>query len=265
MLSALCSWLCASSRHHLCPEFAGQVGADAAGDEFAAAHGAGHGVPAAQDFGPLARKPLTFGVMPGGSVRLVVSLAMSFPNGLSDAAAVQAAVDATSRDDTLILVVADHNHPISLIGTIDDDMTAAPKAPLRERIGAYDKAGFPNYPPPDRDGYPPRVDVGKRLAIFSASSPDYYETFRPKLDDPNDPTVAGATKGTVEPNTRYRDQPGAMLRLGNLPKYMGASVHSGEDVILTATGPGSERVRGQIDNTEVFRIMAEALGLGHGE
>ena len=168
-------------------------------------------------------------------------------------------------DDTLILVVADHNHPISLIGTIDDDMTAAPKAPLRERIGAYDKAGFPNYPPPDRDGYPPRVDVGKRLAIFSASSPDYYETFRPKLDDPNDPTVAGATKGTVEPNTRYRDQPGAMLRLGNLPKYMGASVHSGEDVILTATGPGSERVRGQIDNTEVFRIMAEALGLGHGE
>ena len=57
--------------------------------------------------------------------------------------------------------------------------------------------------------------------------------------------------------------PGAMLRLGNLPKYLNASVHSGEDVILTATGPGSERVRGQIDNTEVFRIIAEALGLGH--
>ena len=33
-------------------------------------------------------------------------------------------------------------------------------------------------------------------------------------------------------------------------------------MILTATGPGSERVRGQIDNTEVFRVMAEALGLG---
>jgi hypothetical protein len=25
---------------------------------------------------------------------------------------------------------------------------------------------------------------------------------------------------------------------------------------------GSERVRGQLDNTEVFRLMAEALGLG---
>ena len=168
-------------------------------------------------------------------------------------------------DDTLILVVADHNHPISLIGTIDDDMKDAPKAPLRERIGTYDKAGFPNYPPPDKDGYPPRVDVSRRLAIFSASSPDYYETFRPKLDNPNEPTVTGSTKGTYKPNKRYRTMPGAMLRLGNLSKYMAASVHSGEDVILTAAGPGSDRVHGQIDNTEVFRIIAEALGLGNGE
>ena len=170
---------------------------------------------------------------------------------------------AARGDDTLILVIADHNHPISLIGTIDDDMTTAPKAPLRERVGIYDKAGFPNYPAPDKDGYPPRVDVSRRLAIFSASSPDYYETFRPKLDDPNEPTVTGSDAGHLR---RQREAtataPGAMLRLGNLPKYMNASVHSGEDVILTATGPGSERVRGQIDNTEVFRVMVEALGLG---
>ena len=53
-----------------------------------------------------------------------------------------------------------------------------------------------------------------------------------------------------------------MLRLGNLPRYLNSSVHSGEDVILTASGPGSERVRGSMDNTEVFRVMVEALGLG---
>lgn len=169
---------------------------------------------------------------------------------------------AARGDDTLILVVADHNHPISLIGTIDDEMTETPKAPLRERVGVYDKAGFPNYPKADKEGYPPHVDVSRRLAIFSASSPDYYETFRPKMDNPNDPTVTGSTPGTFEPNDRYRTMPGAMLRIGNLPKYLNASVHSGEDVILTATGPGSARVRGQLDNTEVFRIMAEALGLG---
>ena len=168
-------------------------------------------------------------------------------------------------NDTLILVVADHNHPISLIGTIDDDMATTPNAPLRERVGTYAKAAFPNYPAPDKDGYPPRVDVSRRLAIFSASSPDYYETFRPKLDDPNAPTVPGKAPKTFEANERYRAMPGAMFRLGNLPKYMNASVHSGEDVILTAMGPGSERVHGQLDNTEVFRVMAEALGLGHGE
>ena len=56
-----------------------------------------------------------------------------------------------------------------------------------------------------------------------------------------------------------------MLRFGNLPAMMNASVHSGEDVILTATGPGAERVHGSMDNTEVFRVMAEALGLGSGE
>jgi len=169
---------------------------------------------------------------------------------------------AARGNDTLILVTPDHNHPISLIGTIDDDMTQAPKAPLRDRVGVYDRAGFPNYPKPDLDGYPPQVDVSRRLAIFSASSPDYYETFRPKLDGPNAPTVAGSERGTFEPNERYRDRPGAMLRLGNLPRYLNASVHSGEDVILTASGPGSERVRGSMDNTEVFRVMAEALGLG---
>src|SRR5712671_6244117 len=165
-------------------------------------------------------------------------------------------------EDTLILVTPDHNHPISLIGTIDDDMSEAPKAPLRDRVGVYEKAGFPNYPKPDNDGYPAQVDVSRRLAIFSASSPDYYETFRPKRDDPNDPTVTGSVQGTYEPNERYRDRPGAMLRLGNLPKYLNASVHSGEDVIPTALGPGRERGRGSMDNTEGFRVMVEALGFG---
>jgi alkaline phosphatase len=164
-------------------------------------------------------------------------------------------------DDTLILVVADHNHPNSLVGTINDDMTSTPNMPFRERVGVYDKAGFPNYPPPDAEGYPSRVDVSRRLAIFSASLPDHYETFRPKLDGPNEPTVKGDDPATFKANEKYKDVPGAVLRPGNLPALVGASVHSGEDVILTATGPGSERVRGSMDNTEVFRVMAEALGL----
>ncbi|HMM91532.1 alkaline phosphatase [Bradyrhizobium sp.] len=177
--------------------------------------------------------------------------------------AVRLARDWASKrgDDTLIMVVADHNHPNSLVGTINDDMSAIPNVPFRERVGVYDKAGFPNYPAPDAEGYPTRVDVSRRLAIFSASLPDHYETFRPKLDDPNEPTVKGDDAGTFKANEKYKDVPGAVLRPGNLPALIGASVHSGEDVILTATGPGSDRVKGSMDNTEVFRVMAEALGL----
>ena len=169
---------------------------------------------------------------------------------------------AAHGDDTLILVIADHNHPIGLLGTIDDDMTKETPAPLRERVRVYERAGFPNYPAPNAEGYPARVDVSRRLALFSASLPDHYETLRPKLDNPNEPTVAGKDANTYVANERYKSVPGAALRLGNLPAMINADVHSGEDVILTATGPGSERVRGQMENTEVFRVIAEALGLG---
>ena len=125
-----------------------------------------------------------------------------------------------------------------------------------------EKAGFPNYPAPDADGYPSRVDVSRRLAIFSASLPDHYETFRPKLDNPERADREGRDRpDSFKANDKYKDVPGVVLRFGNLPAMMGASVHSGEDVILTATGPGSERVRGSMDNTEVFRVMADALGL----
>lgn len=165
-------------------------------------------------------------------------------------------------DDTLILVLADHNHPNGLVGTIHDDMSVTPNVPLRERVGVYEKAGFPNYPAPDAEGYPSRVDVSRRLAIFSASLPDHYETFRPKLDNPNEPTVKAEEPGTYKANEKYKDVPGAVLRFGNLPAMMRASVHSGEDVILTATGPGSERVHGSMDNTDIFRVIADALGLG---
>ena len=165
-------------------------------------------------------------------------------------------------DDTLILVLADHTHPIGLVGTIEDDMASVPNVPTRERVRVYERAGFPNYPPADAEGYPARVDVSRRLALFSASLPDHYETFRPKLDNPNEPTVAGKDAGTYVANERYKNVPGSVLRFGNLPAMINADVHSGEDVVLTASGPGSERVRGQMDNTEVFRVMVEALGLG---
>ena len=36
--------------------------------------------------------------------------------------------------------------------------------------------------------------------------------------------------------------------------------HSAEEVLVTAEGPGAERVRGFFPNTEIFHIMMDALG-----
>jgi len=80
-------------------------------------------------------------------------------------------------------------------------------------------------------------------------------------DGPFVPAVVAPDKSYVA-NDKYKDAPGAVLRVGNLPHSASQGVHSGEDVILTATGPGADRVRGFLDNTEVFRIIVDALGLG---
>lgn len=181
--------------------------------------------------------------------------------------AVKLALDfAAPRGDTLVLVVADHTHPVGIVGVMHDDIEgAAPNTPLRERLGLYAQAGYPTYPAPDAQGYPSRVDVPNRLALFSAAIPDYYETFRPKLDGPNQPTVKSDVPNLFRANPKYANAPGAVLVRGNLPSEANSDVHSAEDVVLNASGPGSELVHGVLDNTEVFEVMARALALGKGE
>lgn len=177
--------------------------------------------------------------------------------------AVRAAKDwaRANGNKTLILATADHSHAVSVIGTVNDD---APGSEMRNKVGVYAAAGFPNYPAPDADGYPERVDVSRRLRMVFGAYPDYYDTFRPYLDGENVPAVKGAD-GKVGANEKYKDVPGAVLRVGNLPNSGAEAatqgVHSGDDVILTAFGPGAERVHGQMENTELFRVMAEALAL----
>ena len=177
--------------------------------------------------------------------------------------AVRAAKDwaKANGNNTLILVTADHSHPASVIGTVNDD---APGSEMRNKVGIYAAAGFPNYPAPDADGYPDKVDVSRRVRMVFGAYPDYYDTFRPALDGEFVPALKDKD-GVAVANEKYKDVPGAVLRVGNLPnkgpEAATQGIHSGDDVILTATGPGAERVRGQMENTELFRIMADALAL----
>jgi alkaline phosphatase len=170
---------------------------------------------------------------------------------------------ADQRNDTLILVLADHTHPVGIVGVMNDDMNGpVANTLMRDRLGVYNEAGYPNYPAPDAEGYPDRVDVSKRIAMFSAGFPDYYETFRPKLQNPMNPTVAGEEKGVYVANPVYAKEPGAVFREGNLPRSANSDIHSAEDSLLNAYGPGSEMVKGFMDNTDVFKVMAHALALG---
>ncbi len=175
--------------------------------------------------------------------------------------AVQVARDfAAQRNDTLIIVTPDHTHGMSIVGTIDDGKPGA----ARDRIGVYEQAGYPNYPPADADGYPPQVDVSRRLEVFYTNTPDYYETFAAHTDDPFLPAVKD-DKGNIVPNPKYRDAPGALLRTGNLPaagpRAADQGTHTADDGVLSAMGPGAEQFHGFMDNTEVFRAMANSLGL----
>lgn len=38
--------------------------------------------------------------------------------------------------------------------------------------------------------------------------------------------------------------------------------HTGEEVIVAASGPGAEKVRGFLPNTRLFEIMLSAFGWG---
>lgn len=186
---------------------------------------------------------------------------------------------AKTHPDTLIIATADHTHGVSIIGTIDDDKpgtvveqvsdngkvvgseTMTPGIQMREKVGVYQDAGFPNYVDADGDGFPDKVDVSRRLAMFANNFPDYYETFRPKMDGPFVPAVKNE-KGEYVANEAYKNVPGAVLRIGNTPRSEDTGVHAVDDVVLQAQGPGSEQLHGYMENSDVFRVMADSFALG---
>lgn len=173
--------------------------------------------------------------------------------------AVQVAKDfAKTHPDTLIIVTPDHTHSGSISGVVHDEKPG----PLREKVGIYADAGYPNYPKADIRGYPNQIDVTKRLAFFYGNYPDHYETLHPKLDGTFVPAVKGEG-GKYIANPKYLQlQEDAIHVGGNLPSHQDVGVHTADDAVLNAMGPGSEKFKGFMDNTEVFKGMVQTLGLG---
>jgi len=171
---------------------------------------------------------------------------------LDKAAGVAKKWAAAHGQNTLIIVVADHAHGMSITGTYwEGDGKKG-----REAVRVYIEAQFPDYRDTEGDGFPDKVDVSRSLAIHWANHPDYYASYK-VFDEPVEPTVKEGEKWVAN---KQRASDGE-LQPGNLPASVNNEVHTVEDVPLTASGPGAEQFHKTLDNTEVFFAIVNALGL----
>ena len=131
-------------------------------------------------------------------------------------------------EDTLILVTADHSHVFTMGGY-----------PVR----GNPILGLVRKPNPEEGG----------------AAKDYA-----KAEDGKPYTTLGYHNG---PNVRGEDSPELTDNLVQAKDFqqqtainMESETHAGEDVPLYATGPGAEKVRGVMEQNEIYNVMASALG-----
>ncbi len=82
--------------------------------------------------GPLAKKPLAFGVQPGGSIRVVASLSLTFPGGITDNATIQS-----------VGIVEASNQPVTAKGA--QELQAAAESLMASLRAQQGRASLPGY------------------------------------------------------------------------------------------------------------------------
>ncbi|HEY5612434.1 MAG TPA: alkaline phosphatase [Lysobacter sp.] len=165
---------------------------------------------------------------------------------LSDA--VRAASELTSEDDTLILVTADHSHTLSFVGY------PVRGNPILGKVrGSSGEEGDASQYARDALGLP-------------------YTT----LNYSNGPGYVGASKQQPEgpkrfphPGSGYQPATGRPDLSGvdtTHPDYLQEAIapfsnesHGGDDVGIWARGPGSDAVRGSVEQNAIFHFMLQAM------
>ena len=154
---------------------------------------------------------------------------------LSDA--VRAATEATSADDTLILVTADHSHTLSFAGygRRGNPILGKVYGGSRESIATVDPTALAR----DANGLPYTV-------LNYTNGPGY------RGDQDDAPPTKNRRADLTDVDTEDPDY----LQEAIFP--VGSETHGGDDVGIWAIGPGSDAVRGNVEQNAVFHFLLQA-------
>jgi alkaline phosphatase len=164
---------------------------------------------------------------------------------LSDA--VRAAAAATSPEDTLILVTADHSHTLNFVGY---PVRGNPMLGKVRGVGGEDG---------NRDDYARDLNGLPYTTLNYANGPGYVgasnaQEAGPKtfLHEPSSYDAADGRPDLTSVNTEDPDY----LQEATTP--LKAETHGGEDVGIWARGPGSEAVRGTVEQNAIYHFIVQA-------
>lgn len=161
--------------------------------------------------------------------------------------AVQAAVDMTSADDTLIVVTADHSHTLTFVGYPKRGNPILGK--VRGRVTEDD----------DPQGYAHDALGLPFTTLVYANGPGYTGTSRAQPAGPKRHfhEARGIKPATGRPDLTHVDteQPDFMQE-ALVPTY--SESHGGDDVGIWARGPGSDAFRGSLEQNVIHHVIVQA-------
>ncbi|KRG67900.1 alkaline phosphatase [Pseudoxanthomonas dokdonensis] len=166
---------------------------------------------------------------------------------ISMSRAVQAAMDATSRDDTLIIVTADHSHTLNFVGY---PVRGNPILGKVKGVGGED--GLPGDFARDLSGLP-------YATLSYANGPGYTGKSNQQAEGPK---RHPHSPSSIEPRTGRADltdvdtQDPDYLQEALVP--LKDETHGGEDVGIWASGPGSDAVRGTVEENTIYHFIVQA-------
>ncbi|KUJ83891.1 alkaline phosphatase [Microbulbifer flavimaris] len=169
-------------------------------------------------------------------------------NALTDAVefaeAIRVAMEATSADDTLIIVTADHSHVLTISGY------PTRGNPILGKVVVNNSRGEPeSVPATAEDGLPFTTLSYANGRGFADLAGETDADVRYGL-----PVDAGRKDLTAVDTTAPGFHQEAMVPLGG-------ETHAGEDVGIWARGPGAHLLTGTKEQSYIFHVMARAGGL----